>query len=350
MPDGTAVERYTLGNQRGMEVKILTYGGIVQSVEVPDRHGDRVNVTLGLATLDDYVISGNQPGFGAIIGRYANRIAGGEFSLDGRTYRLARNDEPNSLHGGDRGFDKRVWRAAEVRGDQGVGLRLGYVSPDGEEGYPGTLTAAVTFTVTDCDELRLDYHATTAPGDHATVLNLTNHSYWNLGGEGSGTIYGHRLWLNAACYTPVDANLIPTGEIAPVAGTPLDFSEQLEIGARIRDSHPQLVVAHGYDHNYALNRPSPDDGSLLLAARVHDPGSGRSLEVATTQPGIQFYAGNHLDGTLVGTGGRVHRQSDGLALETQHYPDSPNQPGFPAVVLRPGEAYRTTTVYRFLSG
>jgi aldose 1-epimerase len=346
-PDGTAVFRYTLSNDRGMEVKILTYGGIIQTLKVPDRHGHRANVTLGFATLDDYITTGNSPYFGAIIGRYANRIANASFTLDGVLYKLNANNGPNTLHGGNVGFDKHVWSAAEVHGKHTVGLRLTYVSPDGDEHFPGTLTSTVTFTLNNRNELRFDYHATT---DKPTIINLTNHSYWNLRGEGSGTIYDHRLWLNSKVFTPVDANLIPTGEFAPVAGTPFDFGHRQAIGARIREGVPQIVIGHGYDHNYVLDRPSPSDTSMLHAASVRDPASGRQLDIFTDQPGIQFYSGNFLDGTLVGTSGKVYRQSDGFALETQHYPDSPHHqgdPNWPSVVLRPGGVYQTTTVYRF---
>ena len=347
-PDGTPVFRYTLSNARGMEVKILTYGGIIQTLRVPDRHGHRTNVTLGFATLNDYITTGNSPYFGAIIGRYANRIANASFTLDGVTYHLNANNGPNTLHGGTVGFDKHVWDATEVRGRHTVGLRLTRVSPDNEEHFPGTLRVAVTFTLNNRNELRFDYHATVS--GKATVINLTNHSYWNLRGEGSGTIYDHRFWLNASHYLPVDMNLIPTGEFAPVAGTPFDFTHPQAIGARIRQGVPQIVIAHGYDHNYVLNRPSPNDTSMLHAASVRDPVSGRQLDIFTDQPGIQFYSGNFLDGTLVGTSGRTYRQSDGFALETQHYPDSPHHqgdPNWPSVVLRPGQVYQTTTIYRF---
>jgi aldose 1-epimerase len=346
LPDGTAVDVYTLTNSRGMEVKILTYGGILQSIKVPDHHHHFANVTLGFATLDDYVAH-NSPGpyFGALIGRYANRIAKGTFQLNGTTYHLPINNPPNSLHGGTVGFDKHVWGATAVQGRSSVSLVLTLTSPDGDQGYPGTLASEVTYTLDNHNEIRMDYRAhLVGTSNLKTIVNLTNHAYWNLAGEGTGDIYDHVMQINASHYTPVDPTLIPTGEIATVAGTPLDFRQPTPIGARIRDSFEQLVIGRGYDHNWVLDRHG---SGLELAARVREPRSGRVLEVLTDQPGMQFYSGNFLDGTLIGTSGHMYRQSDGFALETQHYPDSPNHPNFPSTVLAPGELFQTTTIYRF---
>lgn len=340
--DGQTIEEFTLANTNGMEVKIITYGGIMTSIRVPDRNGHMANVALGFDSLKKYETQ--NPFFGAITGRYANRIAKGKFTLNGQAYTVPVNDGPNALHGGLKGFDKRIWSAKETTHNDNPTLELHYTAADGEEGYPGTLETTVTYTLTNRNEIRINYVATT---DAPTVINLTNHSYFNLMGEGEGTIYDHILMLNADHYTPTDDTLIPTGEIAPVDGTPFDFRKPKAIGPGERSSHPQILAAKGYDHNFVLNRKGLADGELGLAARVYEPKSGRIMEVFTTEPGVQFYAGNFIDATLVGTSGRLYRQSDGLALETQHFPDSPNQENFPSTVLNPGETYRTTTVYLF---
>jgi aldose 1-epimerase len=345
---GNEVFLYTLTNRRGMKVNILTYGGILQSIEVPGRRGKLTNVTLGFDNLDQYV--NQSPYFGNITGRYANRIAGGQFELNGQTYQLATNNGPNHLHGGNFGFDKRIWAAEEIDDGKNVGLRLTYTSPDGEENYPGTLHVTVTYLLTPKNEIRMEYRAELDEAETlSTIVNLTNHAYFNLAGEGNGDIYDHILKINADHYTPVDATLIPTGAIDPVEGTPMDFNKPTAIGDRINDgSFEQLVLGLGYDHNWVLDRKTDD--RLELAATAKDPGSGRTLKVWTTEPGIQFYAGNFLDGTLIGTSGKTYRQSYGFALETQHFPDSPNHPNFPSTVLAPGEVYETTTVYAFSTG
>ncbi len=343
LPDGSNVDLYTLTNGKGMEVKIITYGGIIQSIRVPDRDGDLANVALGFDNLTDYVE--RNPYFGCITGRYANRIALGRFTLDGVTYQLATNNPPNHLHGGDVGFDKRLWEATEIHKGKSVGLKLTYTSPDGEENYPGTLKVEVKYLLTRKNEIEMHYRATT---DKATIVNLTNHTYFNLEGEGTSSTYDHKLTLNADHYTPVDPTLIPTGAIDPVEGTPMDFTEPHAIGERIRDgSFEQLVIGRGYDHNWVLNDSGKSKKKLFKAAKVVEPDTGRVLEVLTTEPGIQFYAGNFLDGTLVGTSHQMYRQGDGFALETQHYPDSPNHANFPSTVLRPGEVYKTSTTYKF---
>ena len=346
---GEAVEEYTLTNANGMQVKILTYGGTLRQVIVPDRDGNLANVNLGFDNMADY--EALSPYFGTITGRYANRIALGTFSIDGETFTLPINNDPNSLHGGDVGFDKVVWTAEEVESDEGLAVQFTYLSPDGDQGYPGNLETTVTYTLTDDNEILMDYVATT---DAPTVVNLTNHAYWNLKGEGMGTIDDHVLMIAADNYTPVDPTLIPTGEIAPVADTPFDFTMPMVIGERNRSDHEQIVIGRGYDHNWVLNREHSapdawDDDSWMMAARLSEPSTGRVLEVWTEEPGIQFYAGNFLDGTIYGQADLAFRQGDGIALETQIFPDSPNQEGFPNAVLRPGETYETRTSYKFLT-
>ena len=348
LPDGTAVDLYTLTNTGGMSVSVMTYGGTLQSVRVRDRGGDVGHVLLGFGELAGYTgdaYRAASPFFGALIGRYGNRIADGRFTLDGETFRVPVNEPPNSLHGGDHGFDKAVWSAEEVRSGDSLGVRLSHTSPDGDAGYPGTLRVTVLYALDNDDRLSIDYSATT---DKPTVVNLTNHAYWNLAGEGSGSVEDHLVQLDASRYTPVGPTHIPTGAIEPVADTPLDFRTFRAIGERLRDGFEQLARAGGYDHNWVLDRTG--EPGLAVAARVREPSSGRELTVSTTEPAIQFYTGNFLDGTLYGTSGRQYRQGDGLALETQHFPDSPNHPHFPSTVLRPGETYRSTTVYAFSTG
>ena len=337
---GVSVDLITLRNEAGTEVGILTYGGVIRTLKTADRAGAMDDIVLGFDTLPEY--EEKSPFFGTLVGRYGNRIANGQFTLDGRTYTLAKNNGPNHLHGGNKGWDKAVWSAGDpFQNDTGVGVALSHTSPDGDEGYPGTVNATVTYTLTEANELVVDYAATT---DKPTVVNLTQHSYFNLGGGKAPDVLGHELMLNADGYTPVDAGLIPLGPIAPVAGTPFDFRTPSTIGARIGDSHEQMARGNGYDHNFVLNRSG--DG-LSVAARVVEPVTGRTMTISTTEPGVQFYTGNFLDGTLAGKGGRVYGRRAGFCLETQHYPDSPNKPHFPSAVVRPGQTYRTRTVFAF---
>ena len=338
----TDVHRYVLAWPGGLTVRVLDYGGVIQSLEAPDRHGRPGNVVLGFAGLDGYVAN-NEPDagrvfLGALIGRYANRIAGGRFTLDGVVHRTPLNDGKNSLHGGPAGFDTRVWSATEIRDAAGVGVRLTLVSPDGDQGFPATVTTEVTYRLEARDRLSIVYRAT---ADAPTVLNLTNHTYWNLAGEGAGDVYGQSLVLNASRFCPTDENLIPSGDPAPVDGTPFDFRRATEIGARIDTPDPQLAIGSGYDHNWVLDRTDPPS----FAARAHDPVSGRQLTMWTTEPGLQFYSGNFLTADLIGASGRPYHRGAGFALEPQHFPDSPNRPDFPSTVLRPGEVYHQTTVF-----
>ena len=339
LPDGTPVELYTLRNSHGMTATIMTYGGIVTSLKVPDRHGKFDDVVLGYDHLDGYLKS--SPYFGALIGRYGNRIAKGKFSLDGVEYTLATNNAPNALHGGLKGFDKVVWTARPLPTANGPSLILTYVSRNGEEGYPGDLLVTAVYSVTEANELKLEFTATT---DRPTVLNLTHHSYFNLAGQGKGDILGHVVYINADKTTPVDATLIPTGKFADVTGTPFDFRKPTTIGARINDPDPVLQYGPGYDHNWVINKPL---GQFGLEARVMEPTSGRVMEVWSDQPGLQFYAGNFLDGTITGKGGAVYKIHDAFCMEPQHYPDSPNEPNFPSVELKPGQTYHNTIVYKF---
>jgi aldose 1-epimerase len=338
-PDGKSVDAYTLTNSNGMEVRAITFGGIITSIRVPDKSGKFDDVALGFNTLDNYLR--NPPYFGAIIGRYGNRIAKGQFTLDGKTYTLAVNNRPNHLHGGNKGFDKIVWKAESFKNADNVGIIFTHTSKDGDEGYPGNLSLRVTYTLNNKNEITFDYEATT---DKATPVNLTQHSYFNLAGEGNGDILSHLMTLHAGKMTPVDQNLIPTGELAPVDGTPFDFRKPTAIGARIGATHDQIRFGNGYDHNFVIDR---NGNGLVLAAHVEEPTSRRVLEVSTTEPGIQFYTGNFLDGSLTGKSGKPYARRTGFALETQHYPDSPNKPMFPSTILKPGETYRSKTVYAF---
>jgi aldose 1-epimerase len=338
MPDGTPIEAYTLSDGT-VEATIITYGGIVVSLKTPDRNGNSADIVLGFDDLDGYVSNSNGKSgafFGALVGRYANRIAKGQFTLDGKTYSLPINNPPNSLHGGPHGFNNQVWKGKEIPG----GVELTYVSKAGEAGYPGTLTAVVRYTLAS-GELKIDYSATT---DKDTVVNLTNHSYFNLAGQGKGDILGNMLTLQASKFTPVDAGLIPTGELKPVAGTPFDFTKSTAVGARIDADDEQLKLGHGYDHNWVLDATG---GKVALAAEVFEPTTGRVLQVLTDQPGIQFYTGNFLDGTVKGKGGVSYGRRSALCLETQHFPDSPNHPEFPTAELKSGHKYHTVTVFKF---
>ena len=337
--DGNPVHVYTLTNSQGLEARLMNFGGILLSLRVPDKNGKLDDVVLGFASLEPYFT--NDPHFGSIIGRYGNRIANGRFSLDGVQYTLPKNNGPNTLHGGVKGFDKVLWQAEPSENKSGVALVLRYTSKDGEEGFPGNLKTKVTYTFTDSDELAIDYEATT---DKATPVNLTSHGYFNLAGQGTGDVLAHELLINADRFTAVDKNLIPTGELRPVQGTPLDFTKSTPIGSRINDRYEQMALANGYDHNFVINRKGP---GLELAARVHEPSTGRILEIYTTEPGVQFYSANFLDGTLTGKQGRVYKQHYAFALETEHFPDSPNHPSFPSTILRPDQTYRSRTVYKF---
>jgi aldose 1-epimerase len=336
--DGQPIDMFTLSNASGVEVKAINYGAIITSWRVPDRSGQIADIVLGHNDAASYVTN-NGPFFGALVGRYANRIGKAQFTLDGRTYRLAANNGPNHLHGGVKGFDKFVWSAEPIKNSEGAGVGFSRTSPDGEEGYPGALKVRVTYVLTNKNELIVSYEATT---DKPTTVNLSQHSYFNLAGQGNGDVLGHELRINADRYTPVDETLIPTGELAAVDGTPFDFRKPTTIGARIASEHPQMQFGRGYDHNWVVARSS--DG-LSLAAEVYESKSGRTLQVTTTEPGMQFYSGNFLDGTLTGKDGRVYRQRFGFCLETQHFPDSPNRTTFPSTILRPGATFRSRTVF-----
>jgi aldose 1-epimerase len=338
--DGKDVSLYTLTNANGVVMKVTNYGGIVTSLMVPDKTGKMADIVLGYNDVDSYVKS--SPYFGAIVGRYGNRIGKAKFSLEGKDYTLAANNGENSLHGGKKGFDKVIWDVKELKSADAVGLELKYLSKDGEEGFPGNLSTKVVYWLTNKNEFKIEYTATT---DKATVVNLTQHSYFNLAGEGTGDILSHELTLNADKFVPVDKGLIPTGELPLVKGTPMDFTKQTAIGARVREDFEQLKLGNGYDHCWVLNQKKP--GEMTLAASVYEPTTGRCLEVTTTEPAIQFYCGNFLDGTNIGKSGKPYNFRNGFCLETEHYPDSPNKPSFPSVVLKPGKTYKTATTYKF---
>lgn len=341
--DFDSIKLYTLKNEAGMTVKITNYGAIITSIIVPDRDGKMGDVALGYNRIEDYINAVDKPYFGAVVGRYGNRIAKGKFSIDGETYSLAVNNGENHLHGGVIGFDKVVWDAKPLEGDGWSGLELTYTAKDMEEGYPGNLNLKVTYKLTMTSELVVDYFATT---DKKTPVNVTQHTYFNLAGEGEGTILDHELMINAKKFTPVDEGLIPTGELREVAGTPFDFTSAKPIGRDVGKDNEQLKFGLGYDHNFVLDKTGKEN-AMTLAARVKDPKSGRVLEIHTTEPGIQFYCGNFLDGRLRGKSGKPYVHRGGFCLETQHYPDSPNQPSFPSTILNPGEEHRTTTTFKF---
>jgi len=335
---GTPVEQFTLRNPHGIELRAIAYGGIVVSLRTPDRRGILGDIVLGYDTLAEYIT--NPAYFGAIIGRYANRIAQGRFTLDNDSYQLTTNNGSNHLHGGVHGFDKVLWRAESFQDPGRAGIRFGYTSPEGEEGYPGRLLTEVRYSLTEEDQVIVDYQATT---DRATVVNLTQHTYFNLAGEGNGDVLAHQLMIDADYYTPIDPAFIPTGELASVAGTPFDFRTPTAIGARIDEDHPQLRTAHGYDHNFVLNRPGSGPRQV---ARLSDPGSGRVVELSTTEPGLHVYTANFVDG-IIGKEGHCYGHRSGVTLETQHFPDSPNRPEFPSTILRPGDEYRSRTMLTF---
>ena len=341
-PGGEEAYLYTLKSPSGMTVKITNYGGTITQVIVPDRNKKFGDVVLGFESLDGYTSPTNTSYFGALIGRYANRLAGGRFTLDGKTYQIPKNDNGvNSLHGGKVGFNARLWHAAPTGTAANPALELHYTSPNGEEGFPGTVQVYVTYSLGNENDLHIKYRATT---DQDTVINLTNHSYWNLNGPGSGTVLDHKVTIMADRFTPINANLIPTGQIVTVVGTPFDFLKPTAVGARINEKNQQLEYGKGYDHNFVINRKG--DNGLVLSARVESAQTGRVMEVLTTQPGVQFYSGNFLDGKSVGIGGAYQYRS-ALCLETQHFPNSPNQPNFPSTELKPGQEFRSETVYRF---
>lgn len=343
LADGSPVDIFTLTSGHHLTLRTIPYGAAIVSLQVPDRAGRIDDVVLGFDTLDDYVARNRY--FGVVVGRYANRIANGTFTLDGRTYALAKNNGPNHLHGGVKGFDKALWLAEPFERAGAVGVVYRHVSPDGDQGYPGTLNARVTYTVSTSNELTVEYESTS---DKATPVNLTQHTYFNLSGDESGDVLGHELTLDADRYTPVDETLIPTGALSPVEGTPFDFRRAARIGARIEADHPQMRIGKGYDHNFVLNGWSAEAASQLRhAARVFDPASGRTLHVSTTEPGVQFYSGNFLDGRVAGKAGRMYSHRHGFCLETQHFPDSPNHPDFPSTILRPGHRYQSKTVFAF---